>query len=289
MPSPTTRDPGLKRRLRHPLRTVAEWGTKYPFAPRYRRRDRRWITTVDGVRLRVAIVPGPPRPEFAIVLAHGFSNSSRAPRIHQFAHLLARRAVVIVPDLRGHRRSGGDCTLGLLEPLDIAASVALANEVAPGIPIVTVGTSLGGVASLLHAGAFGRHQGIAGTVVVSTPAWWGSTDRAASERLDKMVGSAKGQWVLRWLLYTRVSCEIAVPIAEVVVGNIAPAFTIVVHDPDDTFFGPEHAETIYSWAGEPKALWWVPKGGHGTDILTVAFADRVLEEVARRLVASTTR
>ena len=265
------------------MRSVAEWGAKYPFAPRYPRSNRRWVTTLDGVRMRVAVLAGPPRPDFVIVLAHGFSNSSRAPKIHQFAHLLARRAVVIVPDLRGHRRSGGACTLGLVEPLDMQAAVAIAEEVAPGLPVVTVGASLGGIAALLHAGPFGVPQGIAGTIAISSPAWWGRNDRPGSKRLNAMVTTPKGKRILRWLLFTRVDCETPIPHAEVLVQAIAPGFTIIVHDPKDTYFGPEHAEALYGWAEEPKALWWVPGMGHGTDVLGVGFADRVLAEIGRRV------
>ena len=276
----------MNGRLRHPLRSVLEWVGKYPNAPRYRRAWRRRVVTKDGVILRVAVVPGPPRPEVAIVLAHGFSNSSRAPRIHQFAHLLARRAVVIVPDLRGHRRSGGACTLGLLEPLDIAACVELAHEMAPGLAVVTVGTSLGGVAVLLHAGPFGAAQGVAGTIAVSSPAWWGANERPASKRLSEAVVSKRGRRMLRWLCFVRLDCDTPVPSAKDLVGAIAPAFTIIVHDPDDTFFGIDHAQALYSWANEPKELWLMPKAGHGTDVLTVAFADRVLGEVVRRTSAA---
>ena len=62
-----------------------------------------------------------------------------------------------------------------------------------------------------------------------------------------------------------------------VVGQIAPAHTVVVHDPDDWYFGPEHAQAIYDAAGEPKDLWWEEEAGHGSDLLTPAFAERVLD------------
>jgi hypothetical protein len=46
------------------------------------------------------------------------------------------------------------------------------------------------------------------------------------------------------------------------------------------YFGPEHAERIYEWAGEPKELWWYADAGHGTDLLNDAFADRLLAAVS---------
>ena len=59
------------------------------------------------MQLAGARLTGPPDAVATIVLAHGFVHSSRTPRIHAFAHLLARRAHVLVPDLRGHGSSGG--------------------------------------------------------------------------------------------------------------------------------------------------------------------------------------
>jgi fermentation-respiration switch protein FrsA (DUF1100 family) len=63
---------------------------------------------------------------------------------------------------------------------------------------------------------------------------------------------------------------------------IAPAFTIVVHDPDEDYFGEEHAHAIYDAAREPKELWLLPGAGHGSDILTAELADRLLAEVIDR-------
>jgi hypothetical protein len=68
-----------------------------------------------------------------------------------------------------------------------------------------------------------------------------------------------------------------------VVANIAPAFTIVVHDPDEEYFGEEHARAIYDAAHEPKELWLLPGAGHGGDVLTPELADRLLAEVFGRV------
>ncbi len=37
------------------------------------------------------------------------------------------------------------------------------------------------------------------------------------------------------------------------------------------------------WAGEPKAVWWLPGGGHGRSMLTPELLDRVRVEVSERL------
>jgi pimeloyl-ACP methyl ester carboxylesterase len=218
------------------------------------------------------------------VLVHGFANSSRHPRVHAFAHELARRVPVVVPDLRGHGASAGATTLGLREPLDVAAAVQLAASLAPGRPVVTVGTSLGGIAVLRHAGAIG---GVAGTVGISTPAWWGAKDGPSSARLNDVLASPAGRAVLRALFATRVPARLdAVPDAADVIGAIAPAFTLLVHDPDDAYFGPHHAEQLLRWAADPKELWLEPGIGHGVDVLTPAFAGRLLDALDARLSAA---
>ena len=48
-------------------------------------------------------------------------------------------------------------------------------------------------------------------------------------------------------------------------------------------FGTEHAEALFAWAAEPKALWWVPGGGHGRSMLTPDLLERVRAEVSERL------
>ena len=67
------------------------------------------------------------------------------------------------------------------------------------------------------------------------------------------------------------------------VAAIAPRFVVIVHDPQERVFGPEHAETLFAWAGEPKALWWTPGLGHGRSMLTPELAERVRREVSVRL------
>ena len=259
-------------------RVLSGYVRRYAFAPRYGAEERLELVTADGVRLAGARIQGPPDARAAVVLVHGFVHSSRTPRIHSFARLLAHRVHVIVPELRGHGASGGVSTLGRDEPLDVAAAVAAAP---PGLPVVTVGLSLGGASVLLHAGL---HRGVAGVVAVSSPAWSGAWDTPSTDRIRRCVSSRAGRVLLARLLHTRIAdrCE-AVPDSRDVVAAIAPAFTLVVHDPGDHYFGEEHARAIHQWANEPKDLWLMPGTGHGTDLLTPGFGRRLLEEIERRV------
>ena len=106
---------------------LAGYVRKHAFVPRYGTEQRLSLVTDDGVRLAGARLPGPVDAPGTMVLVHGFSQSSRMPRIHAFAHLLAHRMHVIVPDLRGHGQSGGVSSLGPKEPLDVKAAVEAAE------------------------------------------------------------------------------------------------------------------------------------------------------------------
>jgi pimeloyl-ACP methyl ester carboxylesterase len=171
--------------------------------------------------------------------------------------------------------------MGRLEALDVAAAVSVAR---PDLPVVTIGTSLGGAAVLLHAGT---HGGVAGVFAVSAPGWWeGDPERPGTRRLRHYVDSPAGRQILARVLRTRLGpCAEEMYDADAAVAAIAPAFTIVVHDPDDSYFGPEHAEHLFALAGEPKELWWYHDAGHGTDLLTPDFAGRVLAEISLRVPA----
>jgi len=257
---------------------LAGYIRKHAFVPRYGTEQRMALFTDDGVRLAAARLPGPPDAPGTVVLVHGFSQSSRMPRIHAFAHGLATRMHVIVPDLRGHGASGGVSSMGPKEPLDVKAAVEAAD---PSLPVVTVGISLGGAAVVLHAGTFG---GVAGVVAISAPAWWGAWDTPATKRIQRYALTPAGRRFLAVFLRTRIAqvCE-GVPRAEAVAAAISPAFTLVVADPADHYFAEEHPRTIYEWANQPKELWLLPGTGHGTDLLGPAFTARLLEELERRL------
>jgi uncharacterized protein len=257
---------------------LAGYLRKHAFVPRYGTEQRMALLTDDGVRLAAARLQGPSEAPATVVLVHGFSQSSRMPRIHAFAHQLAARMHVIVPDLRGHGSSGGLCSMGPNEPLDVKAAVEAAD---PSLPVVTIGISLGGAAVLLHGGTFG---GVAGVVAISAPAWWGAWDTPATKRIQRYAMTPAGRRFLAVFMRTRIAqvCE-GVPHAEAQAAAISPAFTLVVADPADHYFAEEHPRTIYGWANEPKDLWLLPGTGHGTDLLSPTFTARLLDELDRRL------
>ncbi|MGH9225686.1 MAG: alpha/beta hydrolase [Acidimicrobiales bacterium] len=265
-------------------RAVATYVRKHAFAPRYRPEQALSLVAADGVRLSGARLDGPPSAFASVVLVHGLMHSSRTPRIHAFAHWLARDVNVLVPELRGHGRSEGACSFCKDEPRDVEAAVQGASAAWPGVPVVTVGASLGGAAALLHAGMYG---GVAGVVAVSAPAEWRPDEAAATRRVYRYATTRAGRTFVTYAFRTRLGdrCD-GVPGSRHLVAAIAPAFTLVVHDPADHYFGRDHPEAVYEWAREPKGLWWEHGAGHGTDLLTADFAGRLLAELRRRLAAT---
>lgn len=248
------------------------WFRKYVIAPQYPRAQRERLLTDDGVRLRAHRVTPVVAARATVVLVHGFASSSRTPAIYAMAHALARHGIeVIAPDLRGHGASRGRCTIGAYEPRDVEAAVRAAR---PDLPVITVGVSMGAAACLVHAGNYG---GVAATVAISSPArWTGSGHLVASDRVGHYASSRKGRALLAVVVRTRLSPRRAPrDEPEDVVGDIAPAPTVIVHDPSDHFFDGTHATALFEAARDPKQLWWYQGRGHGVDLFDPALADRI--------------
>lgn len=151
----------------------------------------------------------------------------------------------------------------------------------PDLPVVTIGVSLGGGVVLVHSGAYG---GVAGTVAISAPAGWSYEGGVGFDRVRRAVSGRTGRLLLATLTRTRMGmdCE-GLPDTVTAVRPKGSLFTVIVHDPEDSYFGPEHAERLYEWAVEPKELWWRPGQGHGTDLLTAELAAMLSAEISARV------
>lgn len=219
-----------------------------------------------GTRLGVA---GP-----ALVLCHGFFGWHRKPTLVSLANELSRWFRVYAFDFRGHGRSGGRCTYGDLEYLDVDAVVALARG--EGGPVVTVGVSMGGIAVVRQAALRG---GVDAVVAVSTPATWDGHPTAPLRRIRWISSTARGRRLAR-ALGVRLSDTWHRPEdPEALVARIAPTPLIVVHGRDDHFFDEGQAWRLYRRAGEPKRLMLGSRFGHAEDGLDRGFAERVARRV----------
>ncbi|MFI0163511.1 lysophospholipase [Streptomyces sp. NPDC017095] len=114
--------------------------------------------TLDGTRGAVAVREWPhPRPRYAALLVHGYGE--HAGRYDEPAALLTGHgAAVYAPDHMGHGRSAGERVL--IEDFedvvtDVHAAADLARTAHPGLPLVLVGHSMGGLIAARYAQRYG--------------------------------------------------------------------------------------------------------------------------------------
>jgi alpha-beta hydrolase superfamily lysophospholipase len=215
-----------------------------------------------------------------MVFLHGLLGWHRKERIVRFVETLSRRFVVYAFDLRGHGASGGASTYGALEVLDVEAAVARARADRSGVPVVTMGLSLGGVAVIRHAAL---RDGVDAVIAVSAPARWDGHPSRAVARLRWMGSTAAGRRVARSMGVRLAVLDRWPDSPEEVVGRIAPTPLILVHGRDDHFFDEEEAWRLYRRAGEPKRLMLATRFGHAEDGLTASFADRMADRISEIL------
>jgi alpha-beta hydrolase superfamily lysophospholipase len=123
-------------------------------------------TTLED-RLSVCVWPNP-HPQRIVVLVHGYGEHIRRYE-HVAAALVDRGAVVVGPDHIGHGESKGERVLiEDFEQLvdDLHAVVELAREQHPGVPVVMVGHSMGGLVTARYAQ---RHGDELAGLVLSAP------------------------------------------------------------------------------------------------------------------------
>ncbi|HKN49270.1 MAG TPA: alpha/beta fold hydrolase [Actinomycetota bacterium] len=222
-------------------------------------------TAADGVRISGSRLAGEGR--LAFLLVHGLFAHRRIPALLELAEALNRFGPVWTMDLRGHGTSGGFCTLGHAEALDVAAVTAVMRAETP-LPIVAIGFSMGAAAVIRSAALL---EPVDANVAVSGPAEWkdaGQRGRGArrTELIWRLPG---GLAAARVLTRVRISGEVPDRDSPVeVVGQIAPAPILLVHGSADPFFPPEEAEHLYEQAREPKGLWIIPGGGHAEGLFS---------------------
>lgn len=243
-----------------------------------------WCDTEDGIRIAGTLL-GPAGAPAAIVLAHGFLGYRTKPKMRILGEGLAGRFAVFTFDLRGHGGSGGLCTAGDREALDVDAVVRAARG--RGFHrIVTVGGSLGGIAVLRQAALYGDVDAV---VAISTPARWGGATKAV-RRTSWLLTTSIGRELARRMGGVRIATSWSDPPPPgEIVGGISPTPLLIVHGDDDHFFPVEEAEILHERAGEPKRLWRIPGFGHAEDGYTAAFARRLGDEIDALLNIQTGR
>lgn len=230
------------------------------------------VRTSDGVLLRGVHHPGVAGGA-AVVVGHGFTNSTRTPATKAVIDGFARHAAVYAADFRGHGHSRGRASVGRDEHLDLDAVVRLAR--ADGYRTVwTVGFSMGASVVLLHA-AQGTHRPDR-VVAVSAPSRWFIRDTLAMRRvhwlLEHPLGGVTGR-----LIGVRLGTPwTEVPITPLeAVSRIAPIPLLLVHGAADHYFGPDHALALRAASHGHAQLWIEPGMTHAESATGPDLIDRI--------------
>lgn len=239
------------------------------------------LTTADGVDLAASVLPGPAQDAPGILVVHGFAAHRRKPAYALLADVLSGYGEVLSLDLRGHGGSGGWCTVGSREGLDVAAGLEFLRTGEPR-PLVVVGISMGATA-VLHALGAGLHADL--VITVSAPALHGYVETPPLERLDRLWRSEWQRRGLRALTGVRLAGpDVYTPFPSPL--DLARAVRVpwlIVHGADDHFFPAWHARELRAAAGGPATLWLEPRFGHAEDGLTPRFAADLGEAVLAAL------
>lgn len=195
-------------------------------------------------------------PRAVAVLAHGYMMN-RSELVPQAVWLSQRGVACLLVDLRAHGKSGGNlCGFGWRERDDVAAAAAVAQERAPGVPLILMGSSMGSAASAFTAA---QHPGLVQGLVL---------DSAYSTLLSGMFGWWRflGGKVLAVLLAPTVLLATPVVGARPSRVDVARALrdaavpTLLLHGDEDTLALPSEARRNAEHAG--VGVVWLEGCGH---------------------------
>ena len=223
------------------------------------------LTTADGVVLAARRHPATGRRRSAIVLVHGFTASKDHPEVVAVAEALASAGhEVITYDTRGHHGSGGTCTLGDTEWLDVAAATELARDLDDRV--VTIGASLGGIAVLRHAT---HDRNLAGVVAVSAPAVWRLPRNVRAFFSTFLTRTRIGRAFAARRLGVRIDPVWADPPPPVELTSRIHAPLAVIHGDADQMIPPTAATQLVESSGGETRLDIVAGMGHAFDPLGI--------------------
>ncbi|MHB8670640.1 MAG: alpha/beta hydrolase [Acidimicrobiales bacterium] len=223
------------------------------------------LLTTDGVPLATRRWEASGPPVATIVLVHGFTASKDEGRVVAVAEALQRAGMeVLCYDGRGHGQSGGLCSLGDEERLDVAAAVESVRRESPGSRIVAVGASMGAIAVLRHAAV---DPLLAGVVTVSSPAAWQLPRTVRGLLAAGLTRTGFGRRVAATRLRVRVNPRWLAPEAPVEVTRRIRVPFAVVHGDRDQYVAVEASGMLRAAVspGVPCRLTVVKGMGHAFD------------------------
>lgn len=223
------------------------------------------LQTSDGVRLAGwRLVPATPRG--VIIVQHGY-GTCRADPLALIALLFRAGYAVMCVDFRGHGESGGTCSFGRAERLDVQAMLAAIGKdpQLQALPIGYLGISMGGAIGLLTAAEDPRIRVV---VSDSSYAWIGAMVARYQQLMYHLPVVPFG-----WLSALCLGATLRTPLSRLdpvrAIGRIAPRPVLLIHGDQDLTIPMPHARALYAAAQEPKELWVVPGAGHVTSVFHV--------------------
>jgi pimeloyl-ACP methyl ester carboxylesterase len=192
-----------------------------------------------------------------VVLVHGFGAGKDSASVARVAVGLAVDGHhVLSYTARGHGSSGGLCTLGDLEHLDVAAATRLARIDADRV--VLVGASMGAIAVLRHA----ADEAPTGIVTVSSPSGWTLPRSAQGIGAAALTQTAPGRWLARRALGVRLAPGWTAPPPPADLAARIEVPHAIVHGRNDVFLRSDEAERLHRAAREPRRIEVVDGMGH---------------------------
>ena len=222
--------------------------------------------------------PAPDGARASVVLVHGFSASGSEERVVALAEALhATGYGVLVHDARGHGASGGECTLGDCERLDVDAAVRAAQS--DGTPIVVVAASMGAIAALAYENDTPGQ--IRGLVTVSCPAHWRLPLNGRGLASVVLTQTPVGRWLARRQMNVRIARRLHRPPPPVdLIARVGVPIAIL-HGRDDPFISPSAADDLYAAAHDPRFKVIVEHMGHAYEAESVAPVVAAVEWILR--------
>ena len=156
-------------------------------------------------------------------------------------------------DYRGFGRSPGVPSLSGLQRDFDAALRALEEDLgrAPG-EVVVFGQSLGGAVAVTALAASHRRHEVMALVIEGAPSSYRGITR---EKLAALWLT----WPLQWPLARLMNDDYRPAEA---IAEISPTPVLILHGQADRVVPPQHGETLFDAAKEPKALWRLEGVGH---------------------------
>ncbi len=215
------------------------------------------LTAADGVSIAGWFVP-PDEGGATLVMVHGFS-ANRAKMLAETAVLAQHGYGALLIDLRNHGDSGGEVTTwGYDEWLDVQTAVQylLNHPHVNSDKIGLMGKSMGSAALLIAASRIPEVK-----AVVAMSAYAGFPDNLPS--LTMRIGE-RPEW-LSPLVLQQMEWKTGRPLAQVrpvaEIGNYQGAI-LFMHGANDLLVAPEHSQTLFAAANEPKFLYLAAEAEH---------------------------